>query len=162
MFNRLLNTAAILFIAGLFGLATLPHVLASGPGIENSGNGESSGTCGAPYAAHSSDSCESSGGWFLSPSQISLTSKLEVKVHNLQSAKTGLYRGRGKVRAQVGNKIERDPGPNDGDMTEITCNITETNGVKDYSGSSLSVTAKGYRGDEPQETSGEGYFISGP
>ncbi len=162
MFNRMVNAAAILFIAGLFGLATLPLVVASGPGIENSENGESSGFCGAPYAAHSSESCESGSGWFWSPSQISLTSKLEVKVHNLQSAKTGLYRGLGKVRAQVGNNIKMDPGPNDGDMKEITCNITETDGVKNYEGSSLSATAKGYRGDEPQETSGEGYFISGP
>ncbi len=162
MFNRMVNTAAILFIAGLFGLSTLPLVLASGPGIENSGNDESSGACGAPYAAHSSNRCESSNGWFLSPSQVSLTSKLEVKVHNLQSAKTGHYRGLGKVRAQVGNDIQRDPGPGDGDMKEITCNITETDGVKTYSGSSLSVTANGHRGDNPQTTSGEGYFISGP
>lgn len=162
MFNRMVNTAAILFIVGLFGLATLPLVLASGPGIENSGNDESSGACGAPYAAHSSDSCENSGRWIWSPSQVSLTSKLKVKVHDLQFAKVGHYAGLGKVRAQVGNAVVRDPGPGDDDMKPITCDIAETNGVKNYSGSSLSVTAKGYRGDEPQETSGEGYFISGP
>ena len=162
MFNRMVNTAAILFIVGLFGLATLPLVLASGPGIENSGNDENSGTCGAPYAAHSSNRCESSSGWFWSPSQVSLTSKLEVKVHNLQSAKVGRYEGRGKVRAQVGNDIARNPGPGDGDMRQIICDITETNGVKSYSGTSFDTTAKGHRGDNPQTTSGDGYFISGP
>ncbi len=72
MFNRMVNTAVILFIAGLFGLAILPLVVASGPGIENSGNGESSGFCGAPYAAHSSESCVRGGGWFRSPSQVTL------------------------------------------------------------------------------------------
>ena len=158
MFNRMVNTAAILFIIGLFGLATLPLVLASGPGIENSGNGESSGFCGAPYAAHSSSSCT---GGFLN-SKVYLTSKLTVKVYDLQNAKVGRYEGLGKTRAQVGDSIGRDPGPHDHNMASIICNITETNGVKNYDGSSLSANANGYRWETPRKANGEGYFISGP